>query len=50
MASLLGPIWSGRLEFGGAVANSAMYLLFVAAVVAVIMAMLLICGAALRRV
>jgi len=27
-----------------------MYLLFVAAVVAVIMAMLLICGAALRRV
>jgi hypothetical protein len=50
VASLLGPLSGGRgLEFGGGVANSLMYLLFVAAVVAVILAMLLICRGALRR-
>jgi hypothetical protein len=50
IASLLGPLSSGRgLEFGGGVANSIMYLLFVAAVVAVIVAMVLVCRGALRR-
>lgn len=50
VASLLGPISGGRgLEFGGAAANNAMYLLFVAAVIGVIAAMVLICLGALRR-
>lgn len=50
VASLLGPIFGGRgLEFGGSIVNSVMYLLFVAAVIAVIIAMLLICRGALRR-
>jgi len=50
IASLLGPIFGGRgLEFGGGVANSMMYVLFVAAVVAVIVAMILVCRGALRR-
>lgn len=49
-ASLIGPLSGGRgLEFGGGVANSIMYLLFVAAVIAVIVAMVLVCRGALRR-
>ena len=43
IASVIGPVFGGRgLEFGGSVANSLMYLLFVAAVVAVIVAMWLV--------
>jgi hypothetical protein len=43
IASVIGPIFGGRgLEFGGGVANSLMYLLFVAAIVAVMIAMWLV--------
>ncbi len=43
IASCIGPLFGGRgLEFGGSVANSLMYLLFVVAVVAVLWAMVLI--------
>ena len=49
IASLIGPLSGGRgLEFGGGVANSLMYLLFVAAVVAVIVAMALVFWGAAR--
>jgi hypothetical protein len=49
VASVIGPLSGGRgLEFGGA-ANSVMYLLFVAAVVAVIVAMWLVFVGAVRR-
>jgi len=44
------PIFGGRgLEFGGGAANSLMYLLFVAAVVAVLVAMGLVFWGAVRR-
>jgi hypothetical protein len=50
IASAIGPVFGGRgLEFGGGVANSLMYLLFVAAVVGVIAAMVLIFVGARRR-
>lgn len=50
MASILGPLSGGRgLEFGGGVANSLMYFLFVAAIVAVLTAMILVLRGALRR-
>jgi len=50
IASALGPVFGARgLEFGGGVANSIMYLLFVAAIVAVFAAMVLVCRGALRR-
>jgi len=50
VASVIGPLSGGRgLEFGGGLANSVMYLLFVAAVVAVIIAMWLVFVGALRR-
>jgi hypothetical protein len=40
VASIIGPLFGGRgLTFGGGVANSVMYLLFMAAVFAVIVAM-----------
>ena len=43
LAALLGPLAGGRgLEFGHGPANSLMYLLFVAAIVAVLMAMVLV--------
>ena len=51
VASVIGPIFGGRgLEFGGSLANSLMYLLFVAAVVAVLVAMGLVFWGAMRRV
>ena len=50
VASVVGPIFGGRgLEFGGGAANSLMYLLFVAAVVAVLVAMGLVFWGAVRR-
>jgi len=50
VASVIGPIFGGRgLEFGGGAANSLMYLLFVAAVVAVLVAMGLVVWGAVRR-
>ena len=50
IASLVGPLSGGRgLEFGGGLANSLMYLLFVAAVVAVVIAMALVCLGGFRR-
>jgi hypothetical protein len=50
VASVIGPLSGGRgLEFGGGVANSVMYLLFVAAVVAVLVAMWLVFRGASRR-
>jgi hypothetical protein len=50
VASVIGPLSGGRgLEFGGGVANSVMYLLFVAAVVAVIIAMWSVFVGAVRR-
>jgi hypothetical protein len=40
VASIIGPLFGGRgLTFGGGVANSLMFLLFMAAVFAVIVAM-----------
>jgi hypothetical protein len=50
IASAIGPVFGGRgLEFGAGFANSIMYVLFVVAVAAVIIAMVLICRGALRR-
>src|SRR5207249_11639713 len=50
LASVIGPIFGGRgLEFGAGAANSLMYLLFVAAVVAVLVAMGLVFWGAVRR-
>jgi hypothetical protein len=49
-ASLLGPLVGGRgLEFGGGAGNSLMYLAFVAAVITVIVAMVLVCRGALAN-
>jgi hypothetical protein len=49
IASLIGPIAGGRgLEFGHGAANSLMYLLFVAAILAVLMAMVQLFLAAWR--
>jgi hypothetical protein len=46
----MGPIFEARgLTFGGTVANSLMYLLFMVAVVAVVLAMWLVFRGALRR-
>jgi hypothetical protein len=48
IASLIGPLFGGRgLEFGGGIANSVMYLLFVAAIAAVVVAMWLVFRGAL---
>jgi hypothetical protein len=50
IASFMGPIFGARgLTFGGTVANSLMYLLFMVAVVAVVLAMWLVFRGALRR-
>jgi hypothetical protein len=50
IASLVGPLFGGRgLEFGGGVANSLMYVLFVVAIVAVVVAMALVSVGAFRR-
>jgi hypothetical protein len=50
IAAIIGPIFGGRgLAFGDGVANSLMYLLFVAAIVAVVIAMMLIYLGARRR-
>lgn len=50
LAALIGPLSGGRgLEFGGGIANSVMYLLFVVAVITVILAMLILLRGALRR-
>jgi cytosine/uracil/thiamine/allantoin permease len=49
IASVIGPLFGGRgLEFGGGPANGLMYLLFVAAVGAVIVAMWLVFQGARR--
>ena len=49
IAAVVGPIFGGRgLEFGAGAANSLMYLLFVAAIVAVLIAMVELLLAALR--
>ena len=49
IASVIGPVFCGRgLEFGGGTANGLMYLLFVAAVGAVIVAMWLVFQGARR--
>ncbi len=49
VASVVGPICGGRgLEFGHGAANSLMYLLFVVAIVAVLIAMVQLLIAALR--
>jgi hypothetical protein len=49
IASVIGPVFGGRgLEFGGGAANGLMYLLFVAAVAAVIVAMWLVFQGARR--
>jgi hypothetical protein len=48
IASTMGPIFRGRgLEFGGGIANSAMYLLFVAAIFGVLIGMWLVFRGAL---
>jgi len=50
IASALGPVTGGRgLEFGGGIANSVMYLLFVAAVAAILAAMGLVFVGARRQ-
>ena len=50
IASLVGPLFGGRgLEFGSGAANSLMYLLFVAAIVAVLNAMVQLLLAAWRN-
>jgi hypothetical protein len=51
LASLIGPLFGGRgLEFGGTVANSLMYLLFVLAIATVVAALALVFwGARARR-
>ena len=49
IASIIGPLFGGRgLAFGDGVANSLMYLLFVAAIVAVVIAMWLVFAGARR--
>lgn len=49
IASVIGPLFGGRgLTFGGGLANSLMYLLFVAAVVTVLVAMWLVVVGAFR--
>ncbi|HLL53188.1 MAG TPA: hypothetical protein VK447_06575 [Myxococcaceae bacterium] len=49
LASLIGPIFGGRgLEFGAGVASNVMYLLFVAAILSVLTAMVLVCVGAAR--
>jgi hypothetical protein len=49
VAAIVGPIFGGRgLAFGDGAANSVMYLLFVAAIVAVLVAMVQVLIAALR--
>jgi hypothetical protein len=49
VASVIGPVLGGRgLEFGGGVANSLMFLFFMAAIVTVIIAMVLVFRGALR--
>jgi hypothetical protein len=51
VASLVGPIWGGRgLEFGGSLSNSLMYLLFVAAIFGVLIALWLVWRGAARVV
>ena len=51
VAAILGPFTGGRgLAFGGGVANSIMYFLFVAAIVAVIAALVIVLRGALRSV
>lgn len=51
VAAILGPISGGRgLEFGGGVGNNAMYFLFIAAIVGVIAATVVVLCGALRRV
>ncbi len=50
IAATIGSIFGGRgLAFGDGIANSVMYLLFVAAIVAVVIAMMLIYLGARRR-
>lgn len=50
LASIIGPLSGGRgLEFGGGVANSVMYLLFVAAIVGVLAAAIIVLRGAARR-
>lgn len=49
IASVIGPLFGGRgLTFGGGLANSIMYLLFIAAVVTVLVAMWLVVVGAFR--
>lgn len=49
VASVIGPVFGGRgLAFGGGAANSLMFLLFVAAIVAVMVAMWLVFRGAAR--
>ena len=49
IASVVGPFFGGRgLEFGAGAANSLMYLLFVAAIIAVLIAMVQLLLAAVR--
>lgn len=48
IASMIGPVFGGRgLEFGGGIANGAMYLLFVAAIVGVLVGMWIVFRAAM---
>jgi hypothetical protein len=50
IASVIGPVFGGRgLEFGGGVANSLMYLLFVAAILTVVVAIALVFWSAWTR-
>lgn len=50
LASLIGPLFGGRgLFFGGGVANSLMYLLFVAAIGGIVVAMWLVFRGAIAR-
>jgi hypothetical protein len=50
IASVIGPVFGGRgLEFGGSVANSLMYVLFVIAIVTVLIALALVARGARRR-
>ena len=50
IASVIGPLFGGRgLEFGGSVANSLMYVLFVVAIVTVIIAIALVFRGAWNR-
>jgi hypothetical protein len=50
VASVIGPVFGGRgLEFGGGVANSLMYLLFVLAILTVLVAIALVFWGAWTR-